>query len=101
MNIAITQFELKPDKINELKSIWDALLKEALKQKGLHKALLLTSPRGKCLAIGFWDSFDDAKAWGSTSTYQSFVGALKELAIGKLERELYSVSSGDLSGILD
>jgi quinol monooxygenase YgiN len=101
MIVAVTHFEIKPDKINDLNSKWEPLVQEAMKQKGLHKALLLTSHDKKCMAIGFWDSFENAKAWGSTQTYQNFVNSLKDLMVGKSERHIYSVASGDLSGVVE
>jgi quinol monooxygenase YgiN len=101
MVVSVTRFTLAPEKFDELQKFWDPLLKEAQKQKGMQKALLLTSHDGDCLAFGFWDSFENAKAWGDTSFYRDFVQSLGKLVSGKTERHVYSVRSGDLSGILE
>ena len=101
MNVAAIHFEIKPEKINELKSRWEPVQQEALKQKGLYKAILLTGAHGKCLAVGFWDSIENAKAFEKTSTYQGFLTAMKDIVVGTPERHVYSISGGDLSGIID
>ncbi len=99
--VSITQFEIKPDKLNELKSRFEPLLKEAQGKSGFRKGILLTSQQGKCLAIGFWNSFEEAKKWGDTEFYKKFVSSLGELATGKSERNIYTLSGGDLSEIFN
>ncbi len=101
MIVAVTHFEIKPDKMNELNNEWDTLVKEALKEKGLKKALLLVSPERKCMAIGFWDSFENARKWGSTQTYHEFLNSLKDLVVERPERHVYSIGRGDLSEFLE
>ena len=99
MNVAVIHLEVKPDKVNELKAIWEPITAEAKKTKGLFNAILLTHAHsGRSLAIGFWDSFENAKAFEANPIYQDFISKLKPLLTGSPRREVYEVA-GDVSNL--
>jgi quinol monooxygenase YgiN len=99
MFVAVIHLPVKPDKIEELKKLWGPATQEALKQKDLKNAILLTNQqKGDCLAVGFWESEQSARAFQSNPVYQNFVASIKDTLSGSPSRYVYDLT-GDISGL--
>ena len=100
MKTAVIHLEIKADKLKDFTLLWNQIISEAKKEKGFINGLLLTQTEAsKCLALGFWDSYENAKAFGSKEIYQKFLTSAKDLLISAPRREFYDIL-GDVSGLL-
>jgi quinol monooxygenase YgiN len=97
MFVAVIHLQVKSEKIDELKKLWKPATEQALKEKDLKNAILLTNkPKNDCLAVGFWESEQSARAFQSSPVYQNFMASIKDVLSGPPERYVYDLT-GDFS----
>ena len=99
MKTGLLHLNVKRDKINDFRKVWDQLSLELRKERGfLSVFLFINAETGKCLSLGFYDTAENAKALQSSATYKKFMASIQDFVIGTPHREVCDVA-GDLDKI--
>jgi len=93
----LTMAQMKSDKIDETRKIYEeSVIPAAKSQKGYRGAYLLTDRKtGKGISMTLWDSEEDAIANEQSGYYQEQVNKLKEFFTAPPVREGYEISVQD------
>jgi heme-degrading monooxygenase HmoA len=93
----VTRFQVKVDKLDELKNNFEKDVFPAVKQqKGYRNGYLLTDRKtGNCISLAFWDTEKDVFADEQSGHFQERVNMGKEFFVAPPVRELYEVASKD------
>ncbi len=89
-------FQIKPDKQQEFKKVFDAEIVPLMKkQDGFRHELALVNDRG-AVGISLWDDEASAKRY-STETYPKVLDRLKTMIDGTPKVETYNVTTSTLN----
>ena len=93
----LTIVQMKSDKIDETRKIYEeSVIPAAKSQKGYRGAYLLTDRKtGKGISMTLWDSEEEAVANEQSGYYQEQVSKFKEFFTAPPVREGYEVSIQD------
>jgi hypothetical protein len=91
----LSRFQVRLDKLDEVKKIIDSsVIPAAKKQPGFQSGYLLIDRKtGNCITLGFWDTEKNALADEKSGRFQERADMSKEYYSVPPVREIYAVSS--------
>jgi hypothetical protein len=91
----LSRFQVRLDKLDEVKKIIDSsVIPAAKKQQGFQSGYLLIDRKtGNCLTLGFWDTAKNALADERSGHFQQRAAMSQEFYSVPPVREIYEVSS--------
>jgi heme-degrading monooxygenase HmoA len=97
MYSAITTIHIKPEKIDELISLYMDVSKAILPQahsQGLRSVrLLVNRTTGKVLTVGLWETQEQAQAWDKNPAFGEALAKLEESLAAPPSREYFEISA--------
>ncbi len=93
----VTTLQVRPGKIDALVRVYEkTILPAAVAERGFRGTYLLTDHgSGKCVAVTFWETEEDALANEASGYYQEQVGKVEHFLSATPVREGYEVAVQD------
>ena len=93
MYAAITTYRVIPEKTGKLSAIWKRVLKPAAKKMEGFKGgfLMVDNKASKAIGIGFWDSRENALAFGTCEGLKKFRDQVADILAVAPSRQLLEV----------
>ena len=91
----VTTLRVKADKLDEVKKYYDDGIVPIVNQKkGFQGGYLFTDRNtGNCIAIGFWDTEEEAIADEKNTQFQDRISTITKFVVAKPVWQIYEVAS--------